>query len=64
MTFSQFVRHFLANQHSIPAAVATVIRREALARVTRRQAAGRADGVLLFDDLILRIESAVAPKAA
>lgn len=62
MTFSAFTAHFAANASRIPAAFAAEIRREAKARVMDRFAAGRADSVLDFSDLILRIETAVAPK--
>jgi hypothetical protein len=64
MHFSQFTSHFLANVRSMAPAVAADIRRAALARVTERQRAGRADGALLFDDLIERIERAVAGGSA
>ena len=62
MTFSTFTAHFAANASRIPASVAAEIRREAKTRVMDRFAAGRADCILDFSDLIGRIEAAVAPK--
>jgi len=59
MTFSIFTAHFAANRNLIARAVAEEIRREAIARVTERMQAGRADSALDFSDLIERIEKAL-----
>jgi hypothetical protein len=58
--FSDFVAHWVANTDCMPAAVSADIRRAGLARVSARWAAGRGDEPLTFDDLIDRIENAVA----
>ncbi len=62
--YSQFVAHFSANRRYMAPAVAEGIRRDARSRVIERQQAGRADAPLLFDDLIERIERAVAGGSA
>ena len=59
MFYSQFVAHYTANVGRMPAAIAVQIKRDAQARIIGRQRAGRADGALLFDDLIERIEFAI-----
>lgn len=60
MTFSTFTAYFAANKNNVPASVAAAVRREAVARVQERMSAGRADSVLDFSDLVLRMENAVA----
>lgn len=62
MFWSAFVSHFTANKRFLAPAVAAQIRREAIARYVARMAAGRADSVLDFTDLVQRIESAIQPN--
>lgn len=57
--WSDFTSHYVANRSRMPAGVAAAIRRDALARLAERMAAGRGDGPLLFNDLIERIEVAL-----
>ena len=59
MPFSTFVAHFTTNQNHAPHAVMRQIRREAIARVSERMQAGRAEGAIDFSDLINRIETAM-----
>ena len=60
MTFSQFVAHYNANHTKVPHAVMQQIRRDAVAVLKARFAAGRADGELDFSEFVNRIERAVA----
>lgn len=62
MFWSHFVHHFTENRAAMAPAVAEGIRRDALARVRERWAAGRGDVPLCFADLIERIERAVSPS--
>ncbi len=57
---SHFTAHFDANRRYMPRAVARAILTAAAKRLGARQAAGYAERPLLFDDLIDRIEQAVA----
>lgn len=57
--YSAFVRHWTEARRHMPAGEAEAIRVAAVARVTERQRAGRADGPLDFADLCERIELAL-----
>jgi hypothetical protein len=60
MTFNQFVAHYNANHGRVPHAVMQQIRRDAVAVLKARFAAGRADSALDFSEFVSRIEKAVA----
>ena len=60
MTFSQFTAYYTANKTNVPASLAAYVARTALARVTERMQAGRADSALCFRDLIEKMEGAIA----
>jgi hypothetical protein len=60
MTFSVFTAYFNANKRNAPKSLADQVRREAIARVTERLQAGRADSELCFRDLVERLEAGVA----
>ena len=60
MTWTAFTHFMTTNAKSIPAGLYAETKRAGLARYIERMQAGRADGVLTFDDLILRCEAAIS----
>lgn len=64
MTWNVFVRYFQDNERHMPRAFADNVRRTATARYRERILSGRADGPLVFNDLIARCERVIAGDAA
>ncbi len=58
-TFNQFMTHLVDNAARMPQGELQSIRRAAKDRLTVQWQNGRADGVLLFDDLVERIEKSL-----
>lgn len=57
MTQTAFITYL--NSTKFPAAILSEVKREARARIIERLQAGRADCVLTFDDLALKLENSL-----